>query len=139
MRRYYGVRLLDVLAGEMSPREAMVLVDHLPVDSAFAEASAQDDELAELLAAERDDEDEDAPARAPRITEFGPTNQLLTAVYDRLGEVIAAIVASAGGKPPPVRPSPRPETAADRLAKKVAEASQDYLLEQIEEARRREG
>lgn len=70
------------------------------------------------------------------MTEFGPTNQLLTGIYDRLGEVIAAVVGTAGGQAK-VRPSPRPETAADRYARRMQEASVEYLLEQIEEAQAR--
>jgi hypothetical protein len=50
------------------------------------------------------------------LTEFGTTESLLADVFDRLGEVVAAVVASGGGTPPKVRPRPRPQTAEDRLA-----------------------
>lgn len=58
------------------------------------------------------------PTRAtrPRLTEFGTTESLLATVADRLGEVVAAVVASTGAKPPTVHPTPRPQTAEDRLA-----------------------
>lgn len=108
------------------------LIDGLPSDSAYAEASAQDDELAEMMA-DRDD----APALGPRITEFGPTNQLLTAILDRLGEVVAATVAASGGSVK-MQPAPRPETAADRYARRMQDAAYEYMLEQVEEAQQRE-
>jgi hypothetical protein len=131
-----GMRLLDLLSkvmdGAMTPREVLVYIDRLPPDSALAEAMAQDDELAAQL---RDGEQ--APYR-PRITEFGPTNQLLTKVVDRLTEVVAAVAALGGGKAE-VQFEPRPETAAERLASRVEEAGYDYLLERIEEARAKAG
>jgi hypothetical protein len=59
----------------------------------------------------------DAPrSTRPRLVEFGTTEALLADVVDRLGEVVAAVVASGGGTPPKLRPRPRPETAEDRLA-----------------------
>jgi hypothetical protein len=107
------------------------LIEGLPSDSAYAEASAQDDELAEMMAARGD-----APTTGPRVTEFGPTNQLLTEILDRLGEVVAATVAASGGSVK-IRPSPRPETAADRYARRMQDAAYEYLLEQVEEAQQR--
>ena len=115
----------------MTPREALVYIDRLPPDSALAEAMAQDDDLAERLS-----QGERAPYR-PRVTEFGPTNQLLATVVDRLTEVVAAVAALGGGKVE-VQFHPRPETAADRFAARVEDASYDYLLERIEEARMRD-
>jgi hypothetical protein len=105
------------------------LIEGLPSDSAYAEASAQDDELAEMMAARGD-----APTTGPRVTEFGPTNQLLTAILDRLGEVVKAAAGDGSVKIPL---SPRPETAADRYARRMQDAAYEYLLEQVEEAQAR--
>lgn len=126
------MRLLDVLNGAVTVREALVYIDRLPPDSALAEAMAQDDDLAQRM-----EQGEPAPYR-PRITEFGPTNQLLTTIADRLTEVVAAVAALGGGN---VEPSflPRPETAAERALARIESAGYDYLLERIEEARARKG
>ena len=130
------MRFLDllgkVLDGDMTPREMLVYIDRLPSDSALAEAMAQDDDLAQRMG-----RGEDVPHR-PRVRDFGPTNQLLTTVADRLAEVVAAVAHLGGGKVDPT-PLPRPETAAERLASRVEEAGYDYLLERIEEARAKAG
>jgi len=130
-RFYYHARFLDVFDGIMSPREALVLIGRLPGDSALAEAMAQDDELAQRASTG------ESPQR-PRIRDFGPTNQLLTTVADRLAEVVAAVAHLGGGKVEPT-PLPRPETAAERLASRLEVAGYDYLLERIEEARAKAG
>ena len=130
LQHRYGVRLLDVFTGARHPAEVLAYIEALPQDSAFAEAQAEDDELAEALAGQ-----EQEAARSPRIRDFGSTNQLLTVISDRLGELIAATVAAGGAKPPRVDPLPRPVTALDRAAQRLSEASYDYLMEQIESAR----
>ncbi len=119
-----------MFTGEITPREVLVLIDRLPSDSALAEASAQDDELAEMMV----EEGVAPPSGGPRVRDFGPTNQLLTGVLDRLGELVAVTITANGGTAKP-QPLPRPETAADRLARRVADASHDYILDQIEAAR----
>jgi hypothetical protein len=40
---------------------------------------------------------------------------MLTMMYDRMGELIQAVIAAAGAKPRRVPPGPRPYTAFDRL------------------------
>lgn len=112
-------------------RKLLNLIDGLPGDSALAEAQADDDDLAEQLV------DQDRPASSFRVSEFGTTNALLAGIFDRLGEVIAATVSAGGGKPPKVDPLPRPVTALDRAAQRLADASYDYLMEQIEAARQK--
>lgn len=130
LRFYFGVRLLDFFKGEMTARELLVYIDRLPSDSAYSEAMAQDDEVVELLAQQPEG------GAGPRLTEFGPQVQLLTNVVEALQELIGAVAWLGGEKPPKVSPLPRPMTARDRLTARVEEASHDYILEQIEEARR---
>lgn len=86
------------------------LVDHLPRDSAYGQAIADDDELAAVAASDG--------SSSPAVSEWSSEVELLAAVYDRLGDVINAVAASGGGKPVRVRPWPRPLTAADRAAKR---------------------
>ena len=88
-----------------------MLIDGLGRTSRYAEAVADDDDLARARARLPE-----APARAPRLSEFGPTEELLAATVDRLAELTGAVVASAGGKPTRVRPWPRPVGASQRQA-----------------------
>jgi hypothetical protein len=109
------------------------LIDGLPSHSAYQEALALDEELAEQVA----DRDEPTAEYRPRITEWSPTEQLLAALYDRMGEVVAAVVASAGGKPTMPEGWPRPETAADRVLRRKQKQEYDDLLDLVERSKRR--
>ncbi|HEX8632244.1 MAG TPA: hypothetical protein VF755_29145 [Catenuloplanes sp.] len=90
-------------------RRLLNLIDGLPRTSAYAEALADDEQLAEQLL-----DRPPGPGRVP-MSEFSPELEMLTNVFDRLGELIQAVTAAAGGKPPKVRPHPRPRTAMDRV------------------------
>ena len=67
--------------------------------------------------------------RAPPISEFGPEVEALAAIYDRLGGVIHAVVASAGAKKPP-KPKPyiRPVTALDRARQRHRRSGFDDIV-----------
>lgn len=49
------------------------------------------------------------------MSEYSATVEMLTAIYDRLGEQIQVIIASKGGKVRPLQPGPRPRTAVEGL------------------------
>lgn len=82
------------------------LIDHLPRNSFLVEAVSKDEELAIAML--------DVPEGEPeeRLSTWSPERELLAAVFDRLGSVVAAVVASGGGRPPDIQPFPRPITAA---------------------------
>lgn len=99
-------------------------------------AIAEDDEYAELILGETD-EDDDAPGSPPLVM-WTPEVQYLAAVVDRLGEVIQAVIATApGGKPPKIKPLPRPRTAFDRARARRARARHENLVAEMEMARAR--
>lgn len=103
----------------------MNLIDHLPRDSAFAEAVAEDDELAERQVVHLDT----GRKRTPPVSEFSPDVELLAAVYDRLGHLIAMTAAAAGAKrPPKPKPWPRPVTALERARHRQARAQFDQIV-----------
>lgn len=107
--------LVDFFRGRYSWRKLLVLLQRIPRASAYAEAMSQDEEYAEAVLTQVDDAD-DAPS-SPPLSQWTPEVALLAAVYDRLGELTNATIAAAGGKPSPVKPSPRPVTAFDRVSK----------------------
>lgn len=101
------------------------LIDHLPRDSAFIEALAEDDELADRNVARPDN----GRRRTPPISEFTPDVELLAAVYDRLGNLITVVAATAGSKrPPKPKPWPRPVTAIERARHRRAKAEFDEIV-----------
>lgn len=59
--------------------------------------------------------DDKPKAAAVRMRDWSPEMEILVAAVDRLGEVVQAVVAAQGGKPPKIPPLPRPKTATDKL------------------------
>lgn len=103
------------------------LIDHLPRNSSYVEAQLADTELAEALLAS----DQEMPAPRRRMSEWSPEVEALAAVVDRLGEVVAVLVAVNGGKPGQLKPYLRPVTAADEVRARQAHQSHLRLLSKI--------
>lgn len=56
------------------------------------------------------------PRESPvRMRDWSPELETLTLLVDRLGDVIKAVVAVQGGKPPKIASMPRPKTATEQL------------------------
>ncbi len=49
------------------------------------------------------------------MRDWSPEMEILVAAVDRLGEVIQAVIAAQGAKPPKIAPMPRPKTATEKL------------------------
>lgn len=96
---------------------------------------AEDDEAAEEYLAEHGDK-ESASSR-PSLAVWSPEVEYLAGVVDRLGEVVAAVVASAGNKPPRIKPLPRPKSAFDRARERRAWRRHDALVAEVEAAQAR--
>lgn len=111
-----GLDLVDFFRGRHSWRKLWLILDRLPTSSAYREAVLDDPEVAEALMQRLEPQRRSA---GPRLSEFDTNVALLTDIYDRLGDVIAAVVMSNGGKDPKVRPAPRPLTGLDRARKRL--------------------
>lgn len=99
----------------------------MPRDSAYIEALANDDEAAQVLAAIPEHE----TGKGPRLSEWSPERERLDAIYDRLGEVVQAVVGSNGGRPPKIRPAQRPSTAVDRARRQLAFKQHQSLVARL--------
>jgi hypothetical protein len=88
------------------------LIDHLPRDSHYIAAIANDDEvMAELPA--------DAKPSPPPLTEWSAEVAALAVLVDRLGELIRLMAVQVSGKKQrPIPPYPRPITAADKVRRR---------------------
>lgn len=101
--------MLDFFRGRVSAQEILDYLEHLPRTSAYHTAVAEDEDLAERLAAEPP-----PPHRPPPLREFGPEVQVLAELRDLVVNLIAVTVKAHGGKPTKVKPYPRPEPAVQR-------------------------
>jgi hypothetical protein len=93
-------------------RRLLNIIEHLPRTSAYREAVAQDEDLARHMLSKAPLE-ESKPIR--RMSDWSAEVELLTAVLDRLGEVVQAVAALGGAKPKKVPAAPRPVTAYERV------------------------
>jgi hypothetical protein len=94
-------------------RKLLNIIDGLPRTSAFVNAMANDDEIADVLleAAERQ-------SSRPTLEEYTPEREALDAVRDLLGQVVAGLLVLNRQKPPRLKLVPRPETAIDRARRR---------------------
>lgn len=69
-----------------------------------------DEELAEQVAKEPP-----VKSKGVRMRDWSVEMDILAAAVDRLGDVVQAVIASQGGKPPVIKPLERPVTALEKL------------------------
>jgi hypothetical protein len=108
-------------------RRLLNLIDHLPRNSYYVEALADDEELAAMAL---DQPLDDMPS-GPRVSQWSPEADLLAVVADRLAELAATVVASVGGAPGTLRPLARPRTAGDRLRARRRRERHEVLVQRV--------
>jgi hypothetical protein len=108
-------------------RRLLNLIDALPRNSHFVEALADDDDLAEHLLCQPGNS---GRAAAP-MSQFSLELEMATNTYDRLGELIQAVTAAAGAKPPKIVAYPRPRTATDRVRARRARTKHRSLVARL--------
>lgn len=135
----YGLDLHDFFRGRYPWAKLERLTNRLMKTprSALQVALAQDDEAAER-ALEESEKDRNI-SRTPPLETWTPEVEWLVANFDRMGELIQAVLATAPGKskPPTIRPARRPETAIDRARRRKAWRSHDALVAEVREAQER--
>jgi hypothetical protein len=105
------------------------LIEGLPRNTLTQEAMSQDDELVELILSTRDREE--VSTSGMRWREFSPEVEMAYAVVDRLGDVITATVSTASKKPPRIPALKRPETAWQRVEKRLDRERHDALVRRV--------
>lgn len=111
-------------------RRLLNLIDHLPRNSHYAEAVVNDEEMAELQAADIDPS-EKPKEQPPPLREWSIEAELLARIADRVGVEVDATIASAGGKPIRMGPVMRPETAIDRKVREARERNRIKIHESL--------
>lgn len=110
-------------------RRLLNLIHHLPAASHYAEAQANDEELARAYLEHLGD---DGPLpEQPRVSEWDPLRAELANLTDRVGELIAITVVAHGGDKVNVRPRPRPVTAVDRIREQVRVERHQRLVSRL--------
>jgi hypothetical protein len=96
-------------------RRLLNLIDHLPANWFFNEERVNDPEIAEAMAKLPETEYEE------RLINWSPESALMAQSFDRLGQLINAVVIMAGGKQVDIKPLPRPVTEIQRARERVVE------------------
>ena len=91
------------------------LIDQLPAASRYSEAFMNDEEIAEMMLDLEEETDETPQPVAPRMSEYNRTNQLISELIDQIKLLRVQGQALAGQKPKKESPTPRPESAMDRV------------------------
>ena len=121
--------MLDFFRGTVTCDALLDYIDHLPSDSAYMAAIADDDEYADMVPSQLGPDA--TKAGAPSLTEFGPQVRALAALYDQLNQLISVQIARAGKNPPRRDPYPRPVTALERARKRRQFANHNHLVARL--------
>lgn len=119
--------MLDFFRGEMTCDALLDYIDHLPSDSPFHAAVADDEEYAAMLL----DTDDGGAVEPPPLTEYGPQVRALATLVDRVSYLIGVQVARAGKNPPRFDPYPRPVTAVERVRRRRAMDRHEQLVARL--------
>lgn len=125
LQRYSTFGLDDVLRGDISVDEAWTVLMHAPRDSPVISAIADDPFYARS----------DAKAKPLTLAQFSPERETLARIDNKLGSLLANVIALGGGNPPKIEPHPWPQSASQRAAAaaelEAADALHNRLVSQL--------
>jgi hypothetical protein len=110
-------------------RQLLDILEYLPRTSAYAQALATDEELAEEIAAVPEDDCQAVWSRSHR--DYSSEVEMLTAVFDRLGELIRVTAAVRGARGKPPAPGPRPIYAVEKYRKRKKRMTHEQLVSRL--------
>lgn len=93
------------------------------------QALATDEEMAEQVAKLPEEDRSTSWVRSHR--DFTAEVEMLTAVFDRIGELIRISAAMRGAKGKPATPGPRPIYAIERIRKRETRQRHDQLVTRL--------
>lgn len=107
-------------------RKLLNIIDRLPRDSAYMEAIANDDAIADRIV------EMDAPApTGPRLSDWSPEVEALYSLVDRVTELIHLTASAHGAKPSKPKYAPRPVTALDRARQRRKQRRHRELVARV--------
>lgn len=110
-------------------KKILLILEHLPRTSAYAEAMATDERLAKSLAALPESTRKAQWRRSYR--EFTPEVEMLSALFDRVGELIRVTAGVRGARTKQPMSAPRPIPAIDRIKRQSAEEKHRRLTARV--------
>jgi len=110
-------------------RELLNVLDHLPRTSAYAQAMATDEELAAEVARLPEANRTAVWSRSQR--DYTAEVEMLSAVFDRIGELIRVTAATRGARGRPPQQAPRPVNAVDRERRRLAQVKHQKLADRL--------
>lgn len=111
-------------------RKILLILGQLPRTSAYAEAMATDIDLAKALAALPEADRKKGQWRRS-YREFTPEVEMLSALFDRIGELIRLTAATRGARSKTPMSAPRPIPAIDRIKRQTAEDKHRRLTARV--------
>lgn len=105
------------------------ILEHLPRTSAYVQALATDEEMAEQVAKLPEEDRSTSWVRSHR--DYTAEVEMLTAVFDRIGELIRISAAARGARGKPPAPGPRPAYAIERIRKRETRQRHDQLVTRL--------
>lgn len=112
-------------------RKLLNLIDHLPRNSFFTAAVANDDEHVEQIIAARERAGSEQGESGPSLSEYDGVLERLDALVDATNQNTAATIAAAGAKAPRIPPQKRPETAFERVAHRRKSAKHQQTVSRM--------
>ncbi len=108
------------------------VLEHLPRTSVYAQACALDEELAGKVLAYTQGDDRSANAKWARShREYSPEVEMLSAVYDRIGELVRVTAMARGARAKAPSPAPRPISALERVRARWARQKHERLAARL--------
>lgn len=107
----------------------LTILEHLPRTSAYAQAMATDPELAKQVLGLPDGARSAQWRRSHR--DYTAEVEMLSAVFDRLGELIRTVAASRGARSRQPTAAPRPIAAIERIRRQSAEEKHRRLTARV--------
>lgn len=118
-------------------RQLANIIKSLPASSHYVTAQRNDPEVAERVAIQLEEQGEKAPKWTPRPEDWDMLHELLAANFDRIGDLIAAVINTTPGIKNQVQPPdryPRPETEIDRQRRRFIARTEEDLDDLISRA-----
>jgi hypothetical protein len=110
-------------------RKLLNILEHLPRTSAYAQAMATDEELAAEVAKLPESDRTAKWSRSYR--DYSPEVEMLSALFDRLGELVRVTAAMRGGRGKQPQFAPRPESAIERVRRRLAQDQHKRLTDRL--------
>lgn len=107
------------------------VIDHLPRDSWYSQAVANDDEHAEMLLAARERAGAPRGGHHPPMQTWSAEVEHLVNIEDRLGTLITAVANANGARAKLPPPAARPQTAMDRVVSRQRMNAHEALVARV--------